>query len=45
MYKTTLVSWWSGVGQAPVGLEGSGACGAVEIGTGTGAMLSSIPEG
>ena len=35
----TLTSY----GQTPVGLEGSGACGAVGIGTG--AVLSSIPEG
>ena len=35
----------SAYGQAPVGLEGSGACGVVGIGTGTGAVLSSIPEG
>ena len=40
-----LVSWWSSVGQAPVGLEGSGACGAVGIGAGPWAVLSSIPEG
>ena len=37
----TLTSY----GQAPVGLEGSGACGAVGIGTGTGAVLSGIPVG
>ena len=30
-------------GTSPDGLEGSGACGAVGIGTG--AVLSSIPEG
>ena len=35
----TLTSY----GQAPVELEGSGACGAVGIGTG--AVLSSIPVG
>ncbi len=35
----TLTSY----GQTPVGLEGSGACGAVGIGTG--AVLSSIPVG
>ncbi len=29
----------------PCGLEGSGACGAVGIGIGTGAVLSGIPEG
>ena len=29
----------------PLGLEGSGACGAVGIGTGVWAVLSSIPEG
>ena len=32
-------------GTSPDGLEGSGACGAVGIGTGTGAVLSCIPEG
>ena len=32
-------------GQAPVGLKGSGACDVVGIGAGTGAVLSSIPEG
>ena len=30
---------------SPDGLEGSGTFGAVGIGTGTGAVLSSIPEG
>ena len=29
----------------PLGLEGSSACGAVGIGTGVWAVLSSIPEG
>ena len=29
----------------PCGREGSGACGAVGIGTGTGAVFFSIPEG
>ena len=29
----------------PLGLEGSGACGTVGIGTGVWAVLSSIPEG
>ena len=32
-------------GQAPLGLEGSGAFGAVGIGAGTWTVLSSIPEG
>ena len=32
-------------GQAPLGLEDSSAFGAVGIGIGTGAVLSSIPEG
>ena len=41
-----LEEWgWVPYGQAPLGLEGSSAFGAVGIGTGTWAVVSSIPEG
>ncbi len=43
-HKTNPVTLTS-YGQAPVGLEGSSAFGAVGIGTGTWAVLSGIPEG
>ena len=35
---------YGSVWKNPMGLEGSGACGAVGIGTGTWAVLSRIPE-
>ena len=37
--------WDMGWGQDPLGLEGSGAFGAVGIGSRTWAVLSCIPEG
>ena len=48
MISSELVSWWSryrltAIWTSPDGREGSGACGAVGIGTE--AVLSSIPEG
>ena len=36
---------YGSVWKKTMGLEGSGACGAVGIGTGTWAVLSRIPEG